>query len=45
MQVFANTEGKGWVFAMEHLDISGLGYHQRALGEKLAQLGCYNSMQ
>ena len=36
LQVFANAEGKGWVFAMEHLEISGLR-NQSLLGEKLAQ--------
>lgn len=37
LQVFEGPDGKGWVFAMEHLDIKGLTKYQATLGEQLAR--------
>ena len=37
IQVLEHPEGKGWIFVMEHLDLSSLGRHQQELGKQLAR--------
>ena len=37
IQVFSDTEGKGWFFVMDHLNISQLRKHSGAFGEQLAR--------